>query len=66
MTLWFCFRLAEHLELPIRCDVPVEFLQLLQLYPQPVRRQPSVEYTPAPRGGRKSGDQVPPKAWGEP
>jgi hypothetical protein len=30
--------------------VPEEILQLLSLYPQPVRRQASVEYLPVPRG----------------
>ncbi|MBN1853700.1 MAG: ATP-dependent Clp protease proteolytic subunit [Pirellulales bacterium] len=49
-------RMAEQMGLPIRCDVPTEFLQLLQLYPQPVRRQPSVEYIPEPYRGRKSGE----------
>lgn len=44
-------RMAEQLGLPVRCEVPLEFLQLLQLYPQPVRRHPSVEYIPSPRGG---------------
>jgi len=59
-------KMSQELGLPVRCDVPVEFLQLLQLYPQPVRRQPSVEYTPAPRGGRKSGDQMTPKTLDAP
>jgi ClpP class serine protease len=35
--------------LPVRCDMPAEFLDLMGLYPQPVRRQPSVEYLPVPR-----------------
>ncbi len=45
---------ARKLGLPIRCDMPPEILQLMRLYPQPVRRQPSVEYLPIPRG--RDGD----------
>jgi hypothetical protein len=29
--------------------MPAEILQLMSLYPQPERRQPSVEYLPGPR-----------------
>jgi hypothetical protein len=33
--------------------IPEEMLQLMQLYPPPTRRQPSVEYLPLPyRSGR--------------
>ena len=39
---------AKALGLPIRCDMPPEIMQLLSLYPQPVRRQPTVEYLPFP------------------
>lgn len=39
--------------LPVRCDMPPEFLGLMSLYSQPVRHQPSVEYLPVPR---RSGD----------
>ncbi|HME91028.1 MAG TPA: hypothetical protein VKE49_06375 [Myxococcaceae bacterium] len=28
----------------MRSDIPPEFLELMSLYPQPVRRQPTVEY----------------------
>jgi ClpP class serine protease len=36
--------------------IPEEMLQLMQLYPQPTRRQPSVEYLPLPyRSGRSEG-----------
>jgi ClpP class serine protease len=41
--------------LPVRTDLPPEFLDLLGLYPQPVRRQPAVEYLPVPR--RFEGDR---------
>jgi ClpP class serine protease len=49
-------RMAEELGLPVRCEVPAEFLQLMQLFPQPVRRQPTVEYIPEPYRGRKTGE----------
>jgi ClpP class serine protease len=40
---------VKSLGLPVRTDIPAEFLDLLSLYPQPVRRQPAVEYLPVPR-----------------
>jgi ClpP class serine protease len=40
---------AKELGLRVRSDVPNEFLQLMGLYPQPVRRQSTVEYIPGPR-----------------
>ncbi len=40
---------ARELGLKISTDVPKEFLQLMSMYPQPTRRQPSVEYLPGPR-----------------
>jgi ClpP class serine protease len=40
---------ARALGLPIDTDLPPEVLQLMTLYPQPVRRQPGVEYLPGPR-----------------
>jgi Serine dehydrogenase proteinase len=46
---------AKSFGLPVRRDIPVEFLDLMNLYPQPVRRQPTVEYLPEPR--RFKGDQ---------
>ncbi len=42
--------------LPVTTEMPEMFLQLMSLYPQPVRRLPAVEYLPerrmrsAPRG----------------
>ena len=33
----------------MRSDIPAEVLDLMNLYPQPVRRQPTVEYLPEPR-----------------
>jgi ClpP class serine protease len=40
---------AKSLGLPVRSDIPAEFLDLMALYPQPVRRQPTVEYIPERR-----------------
>jgi ClpP class serine protease len=49
---------AKSFGLPVRSDIPAEFLDLMSLYPQPVRRQPTVEYLPE----RKRVDQVTRKA----
>jgi ClpP class serine protease len=43
------FEQAHQLGFKARSDVPAEFMQLMSLYPQPVRRRPSVEYLPGPR-----------------
>lgn len=40
--------MAKQLGLPVSTDMPIEFVQLLQLYPQPRRSQPTVEYIPTP------------------
>src|SRR6202049_2339658 len=40
------YETAKSFGLPVRSDIPVEFLDLMNLYPQPVRRQPTVEYLP--------------------
>jgi len=37
---------AQQLGLKATADMPAEILDLMSLYPQPVRRQPSVEYLP--------------------
>ena len=39
---------AKELGLPARADLPKEFHQLMQLYPQAQQRRPSVEYVPVP------------------
>jgi ClpP class serine protease len=44
------FREAQELGLPVKSEMPEEFYQLMALYPQPVRRQPAVQYIPAPYG----------------
>lgn len=43
------FETAKSFGLPVRSDIAAEFLDLMNLYPQPVRRQPTVEYLPEPR-----------------
>ncbi len=43
------FDIAQRMGLKVRSDMPAEVLQLMSLYPQPVRRQPSVEYLPVQR-----------------
>src|ERR1700726_4053085 len=46
---------AHTLGLRVRSDMPENILRLMQLYPQPVRRQPSVEYVPLPyRASRRA------------
>ena len=43
------FDAAKAFGLPVRSDMAAEFLDLLSLYPQPVRHQRTVEYRPEPR-----------------
>ncbi len=40
---------AAELGLPVSTEIPKEILQLMTLYPQPMRHNPSVEYIPTPR-----------------
>jgi ClpP class serine protease len=40
---------ARELGLPVNTEMPKEIFQLMNLFPQPVRRQQSVEYLPRPR-----------------
>jgi ClpP class serine protease len=47
------FETAKAFGLPVRSDIPNEFLDLMGLYPQPVRHQPTVEYLPE----RRSSDE---------
>ena len=51
--------MARRLGLKVSSDMPAEILQLMSLYPQPVRRQPSVEYTPRPRHADRTGADHP-------
>src|SRR5436190_411441 len=39
---------AQALGLPVNSNISENVLQLMELYPQPMRRQPSVEYVPVP------------------
>lgn len=41
---------ARMLRLPIQTDLPHEIYNLMDLYPQPAQRRPSVEYIPIPYG----------------
>jgi ClpP class serine protease len=43
------FDVAQRLGLPVASTMPDEIMQLMGLFPQPVRRQASVEYLPYPR-----------------
>lgn len=43
------FEAAQQYCLPVSSAMPEEILELMNLYPQPVRRQPTVEYLPEPR-----------------
>jgi ClpP class serine protease len=46
---------ARELGLPVNSDMPENMLRLMQLYPQPMRRQPSVEYVPLPYRSSRRG-----------
>ena len=43
------YETAKSFGVPVRADIPPEFLDLMSLYPQPVRHLPTVEYLPEPR-----------------
>jgi ClpP class serine protease len=43
------FEVAQDLGLPVTKGLPDELYQLMSLYPQPVKRLPTVEYIPMPR-----------------
>ena len=46
---------AKALGLPVTTDMPPEMMQLMSYYPQPVRRQGSVEYLPPSRRNGNDG-----------
>ena len=54
---------AQELGLKVSTDMPVEIYQLMNLFPQPVRRMPSVEYLPVPRH-REGGEAPAPQGKG--
>ena len=49
------FDVAQRLKLPVSSAMPDEVMQLMGLYPQPVRRQASVEYLSKPRHFEQPG-----------
>jgi ClpP class serine protease len=49
------FERARDLELRVNSDMPENMMRLMQLYPQPVRRQSSVEYVPVPYRSSRRG-----------
>ena len=49
---------AQRLGLKVSTAMPAEVLALLGLYPQPVRRQPSVEFLPGPRRAQQKPQNV--------
>jgi ClpP class serine protease len=52
------FERARELGLRVNSDMPENMMRLMQLYPQPVRRQPSVEYVPVPyRSSRRAASE---------
>ena len=51
------FERARELGLPVRTDMPENILRLMNLYPQPTRRQPSVEYVPHPYRVTRGSDR---------
>jgi ClpP class serine protease len=49
------FDVAQQLKLPVSSAMPDEVMQLMGLYPQPIRRQASVEYLSKPRHFEQPG-----------
>jgi len=52
------FEEARDLGLPVTSEMPEEILELMELYPQPLRRQPTVEYVPIPRRSGRGGKEA--------
>ncbi len=46
---------AKAMGLPIKTDMPAIFYELMSLFPQPVKREPSVEFLPIPRRSSEGG-----------
>lgn len=51
------FAEAKRLGLNVREEMPDEVYQLMSLYPQPVKREPAVEFLPIPRKTKGSSDK---------
>ncbi|HZF23515.1 MAG TPA: ATP-dependent Clp protease proteolytic subunit [Burkholderiales bacterium] len=45
---------ARRFGLKVSTEIPADVFQLMGLYPQPLRRQPSVEYLPIPRRAQRT------------
>ncbi len=45
---------ARRFGLKVSTEIPADVFQLMGLYPQPLRRQPSVEYLPIPRRAERT------------
>ena len=48
------FETAKSLGFPVSSEMPKEVLELMALFPQPVRQAPAVEYLPYPRKQKPS------------
>ena len=46
---------AQEMGLPVRAGLPLMMYELMDLYPQPLQRRPSVEYVPLPYRRRDAG-----------
>ena len=51
------FKEAKEIGLPVNSEMPEDVLKLLQLYPQPMRRHPTVEYVPTPYHSRREANK---------
>ena len=51
------YETAKNFGLPVRDDIPDEIMGLMNLYPQPVRRLPTVEYLPEDRRPRQNRER---------
>ncbi len=48
---------AQAMGLPVNTDMPEEIYTLMDLYPQPTQRRPSVQYIPLPYERREDGER---------
>jgi ClpP class serine protease len=49
---------AKSFGLPVSTNMPADVLNLMSLYPQPTRTQPTVQYLPGPRTRREAAPQA--------
>jgi ClpP class serine protease len=52
------FKEAQELGLPVTSSLPADLYQLMNLFPQPTRRQPAVQYIPVPYGPPTAGKEA--------